>query len=305
MPPSASRCPPAPRRRFWTPARTAIVSLALALPAASLQLFVGACAAASDGAESAAGGGSDVTTPVGSTGVGGVDSDATVPDGQPDVTQPTFAELCGEGECTPGEDDDCEMSGFVPQGCQIAADEDGEPVPECGDAGEGEIDAPCQTGRDCVPGDACVPTEGGDNDNYSGVCRPYCCGDVESCPSEPADGGPSFCAPRPLIGEDLEVPVCVPVAPCELLAEGACPDGTTCGVVRTDGTTSCVEPGPGTLCEACPCAEGLVCAQHANVCQKLCHIGNQEECGSGVCQGGSSEYPAGIGVCVSGENACE
>ncbi len=272
------------------------MSLALALPALSLQLFVSACANADSGLEGGSGGSSDVTAPIGSTGVGGVDSDATVPDGQPDVTQPTFAELCGEGECVPGTPDTCEMAGFAPQGCRIVADEDGDPLPKCADAGEGEIDAPCQTGADCVPGHACVPTEGSDNDNYSGVCRPYCCGEVESCPSVPSQ---SFCAPRPLIGEDLKVPVCVPVAPCELLADGACPDGTTCGVVRTDGTTSCVVPGTGTLCEACPCAEGLVCAQHTNLCQKLCHTqGTEGECGAGFCQGGSAEYPAGIGVCV-------
>ncbi len=288
--------------RFWTSGRTAIVGLALALPAASLQLLVSACGdEASAGGNGGSGGGTGSNEPAATTGAGGVDSDATVPDGQPDVTPPSFAELCGEGDCVPGAPDGCGVSeeDFKTQGCHVVADDDGEPVPECGASGVGLTDAPCQAAADCAPGDACVPTEGSDRDGYSGVCRPYCCADIETCPAQ------SFCAPRPLVGASkLEVPVCVPVAPCELLG-GACTEGTTCGIVRTDGTTSCVEEGSGTLCRSCPCAAGLICAQHTKLCQKLCHTeGADDECGAGFCQGGSAEYPAGFGVCVGGENSC-
>ena len=32
---------------------------------------------------------------------------------------------------------------------------------------------------------------------------------------------------------------------------------------------------------------------------------DEDECGGGLCQGGSSGYPAGIGVCVGGpDDAC-
>jgi len=279
--------------------RAALVSVALVLPAASLQLVVGACGAEDSG--DAGSGGDASTGETSATGVGGIDADATVPDGQPDVVPPTFAELCGKGECVPGLPDTCDSS-IATRGCQVIADESDTPHPECMSAGEGVTDAPCQAAADCVPGDACVPTEGSRNDTYSGVCRPYCCGEVETCPPQ------SFCAPRSLTGSEggLEVPVCVPVAPCELLSDGVCTPGTICGVVRTDGTTSCVEPGSGTLCEACPCAEGLVCAQRTGLCQKLCHTeGTADECGAGFCQGGSPDYPAGIGVCVGAENTCE
>jgi hypothetical protein len=291
---------PSSPRRFWTPVRAGLASLALALPALTLQLFVSACGQSDGGDSAGSGGGAGSVEPIGTTGVGGVESDATVPDGQPDVTPPTFAELCGDGDCVPGTPDECGVSAdFAVQGCQVTRRGD-EPYPDCFLAGEGEHDAPCQTGADCIPGDTCVPTEGSENEGYAGVCRPYCCGDVESCPLQ------SFCAPRPLVGEDdLDVPVCVPVAPCELLSEGACPDGKTCGVVRTDGTTSCVVAGTGALCEECPCADGLICAQNTNRCQKLCHTeGADDECGAGVCQGGSADYPPGFGVCIGGENAC-
>ncbi len=303
---------------FWSRSRCALAAFAFVLPALTLGLAGGACAAQDEAAQGA-GGSSSGTGDVGSAasvGVGGNDADATVPDAQPDVTPPTYADLCGDGPCAPGPGDGCEgeseargarnedegpIQGATARGCHVVADDDGDPETVCVTVGEGEVDAPCQTGADCGPGTTCVPTEQSGNQTPAGICRPYCCDDVENC------GDGSFCAPRPQIEDpDLDVPVCVAVTPCELLEDGSCPVGTTCLVVREDGTTSCAQPGNGGLCEPCPCAAGFVCAIHTGLCEKLCRTdGTGDECGSGFCQGGSSDYPAGIGVCVAGDDdAC-
>jgi hypothetical protein len=308
---------PLARLPFWSRLRCALAVGALALPSLALGLVGSACGA-SDAAEAQGGtGGSSGQVGSGTaTGVGGNDADATVPDSQPDVTPPTYADLCGDGVCVPGPDDGCENddsaqrgarpsggepSGATARGCHVVADDDGEPESVCVAVGDGAIDAPCQTAADCAAGAACIPTEQAGNQTASGICRPYCCDDVEAC-----DVG-SFCAPRPQAEDaDLEVPVCVAVTPCELLKEDACAPGLTCSVVREDGTTSCVEPGTGGLCQPCPCAAGFVCAVHTGLCEKLCRTdGTGDDCGGGFCQGGSSDYPSGIGVCVGGEDdAC-
>lgn len=314
---------PTPSSPFWSRARLAMTGLAFVLPAA-LVAALSSCSANDGGS---AGGGDDVSGAGGSGstaasgGVAGGDADATVPDAQPDVTPPTYEDLCGEGPCVPGPADGCSpslgggsasarsMGGArrgAPRdldflGCQVVADDEGEPTTACRPTGAGALDAPCQGSVDCQPGSACVPTEGTRNQTAAGICRPFCCGALEDC-----DVG-SFCAPRALVGEpDLDVPVCVAVTPCELLEDGSCPAGTTCSVVRADGTTSCAPPGNGELCEPCPCAAGYVCAVHTGLCQKLCRTdGTEDECGGGLCQGGSSGYPAGIGVCVGGsDDAC-
>lgn len=310
---------------FWSRARVALAGLAFALPAGLLAVL-SSCSASDDGGSSSdvtagtGGGGSTVSA---ATGGAGGDADATVPDAQPDVTPPTYEDLCGEGPCVPGPDDGCspslDGSAAIPPpgagdlahrnarrdldvlGCQVVADDEGEPTSACLPTGTGAIDAPCQGSIDCERGAACVPTEGTRNQTAAGICRPYCCGDLEEC------GEGSFCAPRALVEDpDLDVPVCVAVTPCELLEDGSCPIGTTCAVVRADGTTSCAAPGDGELCEPCPCAAGYVCAVHTGLCQKLCRTdGSEDECGGGLCQGGSSGYPAGIGVCVGGpDDAC-
>lgn len=292
--------------------RLALAPAAFVAPALLLAVLGPACSvtdAGSSGDMGSEGGGSGVPT---TSGMGGGGADATVPDAQPDVTPPTYADLCGEGDCVPGAEDDGCFLGVGGSneggerevellGCRVEADDDGEPVSACAPAGAGPIDAPCQRSGDCRPGSACVPTEPSENQTSAGICRPYCCGSLELC----APG--SFCAPRPLLDDaDLDVPVCVAATPCELLEDGSCPPGTTCAVVRADGTTSCAKPGGGELCEPCPCAAGYVCSVHTGLCQKLCRTdGAEDECGGGLCQGGSSDYPAGIGVCVGGaEEAC-
>jgi hypothetical protein len=305
--------PSSPPASFWSSARIALVGVAFVLPALALPVLGAACAdaASAGGTGSGGGGAGDVV----GTGVGGVESDATVPDTQPDVQPPSFADLCGEGPCLPGDVDACaggieggRFRGLATLGCHVVVDEEGNPASACELAGTGAIDAPCQTSGDCQPGSSCIPTENA-RDTSAGVCRPYCCGDVEECPTADSEIGASYCAPRTRVEDpETEVPVCVAVTPCGLLDDdGACPPSTTCSVVRNDGTTSCVIPGDGLLCEPCPCAEGFVCAVHTGLCQKLCRTdGSDDECGTvGFCQGGSSGYPPGFGVCVGGENACE
>jgi hypothetical protein len=156
--------------------------------------------------------------------------------------------------------------------CQLGIpDQDVEGV--CGLAGSSDIGEPCLRASDCMPGQGCVAP---------GVCRPYCCGDLEACPVD------TYCAPRELADGDV---------PASLT--GARPTDETCTIVRVDGTTSCVTPGDGKLDEPCPCAAGYVCSTGVNRCLKMCRIGTRDDCPPAhTCQGGSNSYPDGFGICV-------
>lgn len=191
---------------------------------------------------------------------------------------------------------DEEITGPVaPPACRVKASPEG-PIRGCEAAGSGQIDEPCVSASDCAPGLACVGPE------HGGSCRPYCCGDPEACPSQ------SFCDVREIRGEEslegetTRVPVCVPANGCKLLEHEPCASmGLVCGIVRSDGTTSCTSAGEGKLDEACPCAFGYVCAKSQNRCLKLCHVSlSAQECPGGTCQGGTDELPPGFGVCVGG-----
>ena len=214
--------------------------------------------------------------------------DARNPGCVPDAEADPCDDMPGDdGGITPGE-----MTS-----CQLVADHQGGVYGSCETQGAGAYAAPCQTAADCSAGLGCVPatisTEGND---YGGACRNYCCGDVEACPQD------TFCAPQPMIEGTADIPVCIPATNCTLLEEGACEAGLACTIVRADGTTSCVEPGAGLEGEACPCADGYMCAKHINQCKKLCHEDKPEECPTGTtCQGGSMEFPEGIGVCVGAD----
>ena len=163
----------------------------------------------------------------------------------------------------------------------------GAAVPGCTPAGDLVVSNPCQTAGDCGVGLACVATPSG------GVCRPYCCGQVEACPID------TYCAPVPMAEAAVKIPVCLPAYKCKPLDDTTCTNGQTCTIVRDDGTTSCVDPGDGSRGDACPCAAGQVCSKITNTCLKLCHIGNDTaDCGAGSCQGGVMGYPDGIGICV-------
>ena len=166
----------------------------------------------------------------------------------------------------------------------------------CVPSGSASEFAPCTTAADCGPGLGCVLL----GDQPTGVCRTYCCGDTEECVAG------TYCAPRPMAeakDRTVEIPVCVDADDCTLLAPGQCPPGTGCFVVRGDGTTSCIPPGPGKQGESCPCAEGYACTKLDDVCFKICHseaTGPDPECDPGYsCQGNVATLPDGFGLCVS------
>ncbi|WP_437673683.1 hypothetical protein [Sorangium sp. So ce131] len=261
-----------------------------------------------DGGWGSAGTGDYSSFSSGAGGGGGVvEGDINIPAGADNEKDPStrFAHLCGSGECTPGGDPgECESSGGTGSGassaptahCQLTLTGSGV-EPSCLPAGHFGAGDPCQTGADCKPGLGCAVVGG-----RGGVCREYCCSNTESCApgtycdaqrmAESADEGPD--APR--------IPVCVPAENCELLNDSTCAAGLTCTIVRDDGTTSCVEPGPGRADEPCPCAPGFVCSRLTDSCKQLCRIdGGTSDCGVGAkCQGGSAVYPPGFGVCVGG-----
>jgi hypothetical protein len=94
------------------------------------------------------------------------------------------------------------------------------------------------------------------------------------------------------------------------LLESSCTAGKVCGVVGSQGETSCMTPGPANQNEWCDeatrCAAGLVCAMRPiktqNKCLKICHVdAGAQECPGGTCQGGNNAFPTGFGICV-GDN---
>lgn len=211
---------------------------------------------------------------------------------------PPYAGLCGSG-CKPdtGVATPCELSGDGGGGssggtCRLAADDEGAVSGTCQPVGTGADGEPCLADDDCAAGFGCVDP---------GVCRAYCCGAPEACPSG------THCAPRKLalvppgvpVGP-VDIPACAPIEPCTLLDDTTCSLlGETCTVVRLDGSTSCVPPGVGTAGEACPCAAGHVCSQGDARCWKLCRTNRSDDCPAGSqCSGGSKAYPAGFGVCM-------
>lgn len=247
-------------------------------------------------------------SPTGAGGTGDAGIDANVGDADPEAGPPDFGELCGGG-CVPGVvPDECASdagSGGAGGGivsaemaCQLQYDEPSSSfVGECGPVGEIASGYSCLESDDCAAGLACVGEPG------ALACRPYCCGPVEECPAD------TFCRPVPWAespgtGDDaILIPVCWPATPCLLFDQTACPIGEVCAIVRVDGTTSCVEPGPGQLGDPCAkigdCAEGFVCSIPKGECMQLCRIGRSEDCDEGQeCHAGSTIYPTGFGVCV-------
>lgn len=155
--------------------------------------------------------------------------------------------------------------------------------------------SPCNTAADCGPGLGCVLAA----DQSTGVCRSYCCGDIEACAAH------TYCAPQAMTeaaDPNVQIPVCIDADDCTLLEEGQCGAGLVCAVVRADGTTACVPPGPGKQGETCPCALGFTCSKLVDECREICHTDPDKaalECDTGYkCQGNSS-LPDGFGVCIS------
>jgi hypothetical protein len=251
-----------------------------------------------------------------SSGAGGDDAGGDkLPDGAPTNQADEYANLCGKGACVVGASPDgCAIppnltTGTGPDGapgeaCELVPSSSGPAHAACAAVGPSGDGGPCMQAADCGAGLGCVETANG------GVCRPYCCGNVEACPDK------SYCAPRPMAEDDTtKIPVCVPTDGCTLLPSadscpqtgnepgpGCCPAGLACFIVRADGTTTCLPEGKGALGEPCPCEAGYVCSKLTNQCKKLCHLNNDSvDCpGGGKCQGGSMAYPPGFGVCVAG-----
>lgn len=191
--------------------------------------------------------------------------------------------------------------------CQVqrSASDPKVPFSSCSRAGPGGDNAPCLTSNDCQAGFGCV------GDQTTGLCQKYCCQDANDCKAG------TYCAERPMrdatINEKgvsdrttLLIPVCVQAENCDLSApypcpkgsECACPSGTACVVVRSDGTTTCAKPGSGKVGDDCPCAWGHVCSAATNKCLLLCDT-QDSACGDGKCQS-ASQLPDGWGVCVGG-----
>lgn len=198
-------------------------------------------------------------------------------------------------------------------GCQIE-DASGSPHSTCEPTGSAIIDGVCNSSADCLPGLGCVLAtsaetgEGGGGPAPAiGICRPYCCGDLEACPQS------TFCAPKPMFDAAagladpttaLPIPVCMPIQSCQLLGSD-CPAGQTCSVVRADGSTSCVAIGKGQLCQPCECAEGFICNFGTGQCIKLCDTATNDCPGDGaLCEGGTG-LPDNIGICIGGDSTCE
>jgi len=176
----------------------------------------------------------------------------------------------------------------------------------CEGAGKGNSGDPCLSPVDCGSGLTCVA------EDLAVLCRPYCCADPESCPSN------SYCTTRTTqVNRDpyvagASVPVCsvadnCPLSdpyPCQSGQNCTCPSGKACMVVRRHGLTTCMKPGSGTQGDYCPCAAGYVCSNTTFTCLELCQPGNSNNaasqgntCDTGTSCQASNDVPAGWGVC--------
>ena len=276
--------------------------------AAGLGLAVGACGALDTTAFDAERSGTSGTGMAGSGSGGGGGGINTNFNGGGAPMPLNYAELCG-GACVPGSDAACSAPGAGGSGgmgmggaggssttgdgadCKLTYDETNASVGgTCVDAADKVEDMPCLTSTDCGPGLGC---------DASGLCRRYCCGDVEACPDD------TYCAPEPMAAMDAVnasepplIPVCIPADECTPLAENdLCDEGLTCTIVRQDGTTACVEPGAGQTGDACPCAKDHFCQVSTSTCIKLCRLGEPDACGPGyICQNSSNNDD--VGFCI-------
>jgi hypothetical protein len=162
----------------------------------------------------------------------------------------------------------CHVAPAPPGNAAAAAPNVPAVAPACVPAGLGRDGAPCAAGGDCAPGYECVGSA------PTATCRPYCCaGNIACLPDQ-------FCdIQHTAQAAPINVPVCMPVEPCDLLANTGCNPGQTCAVVRENGSSSCVATGTAVAsasCETEHCAAGLVClgapAPGARTCYKLCDM---------------------------------
>jgi hypothetical protein len=162
----------------------------------------------------------------------------------------------------------------------------------CTAAGAGQDGDACTHGGDCAAGFECVG---------EGTCRHYCC-DPTACSTR------TFCDIQTILDApipDTRVPVCMPVSPCTLLDDAACPLNETCAVVKpSDGTTSCVPVGlklVGQECETDHCAADLVCLGPlgSRTCYQLCETSAPSVCQTAqTCVGSAPEFQdPNVGIC--------
>jgi hypothetical protein len=168
----------------------------------------------------------------------------------------------------------------------------------CSVSGAGVAGAPCDSAIDCAAGFDCIGT--------GGTCRHYCCAGNSQC------GSQEFCDIQPLAtASTTRIPVCMPIVACSLEsalpmpianAQG-CGQAETCGIVREDGTTGCVEVGDVTANHSCDtghCQAGLVClgAINARLCYELCNTTYSQCTAPMTCQGGLPLFQdPTVGVC--------
>jgi hypothetical protein len=179
-----------------------------------------------------------------------------------------------------------------PLACRVSV-QGSSPVarPVCQAVGQAKDGEKCLRAADCQAGLECV--------GAPGVCRPYCCD--YSCRES------TFCSIQRSNAGTFDVPVCMPVSPCQLLGNvNTCSPAETCAVVDTTGQTSCVTIGKsiaGEDCETEPCAKGLTClgVTGARKCYALCHLAGTGECpGKQVCRGRQQYFTdPSIGICTN------
>jgi len=170
-------------------------------------------------------------------------------------------------------------------------------VTACAPVGPWAEGSACDDSHDCGALLGCVEVD------QKAACR------VVSCALPPVCLRGTYYQEAPLrvngaTRRDINVPVCLPVDNCTLLAEpNPCPPGKVCAVVGSEGETTCMEPGSAKVGEPCDetsrCAEGLLCSRFSNQCAKICHIdAGARDCPTGTCQGGNRSLPDGFGICV-------
>jgi hypothetical protein len=157
----------------------------------------------------------------------------------------------------------------------------------------------CTSGADCAAGFDCVVGEMG------AVCRHYCCSG--SCDGRTSkNGGSTFCDLQAIArpGGNQNVPVCVPLKSCKLLADGQCAATETCAVVTDDGVTGCVHVGgakAGDSCDRDDCAANLTCLGSVGDrrCYQLCHVEGADCASNELCTTAALFQDMSFGVCRS------
>ncbi len=184
--------------------------------------------------------------------------------------------------------------------CHVARNAGGGVAPVC--LPEGTTTGTCTSSAQCMAGHECV----GDGANVDAQCRRYCC-EANACDVT------SFCDVQPIVGTTKTmVPVCMQLAPCELLSLNPtqCPS-QQCGIAL-DGKEleikTCLDIGPrgvGEDCETDHCAKDLSClgAPGARKCFQLCDTskGSKHTCPMGlVCQSSGTTFKGGsVGICAN------